>query len=431
MNQTTETLASQPELFELPASDVVCKEILESLRPLRDDKRYRECFYGEMGVVRTELAEGQAIAGQRVLYKDERQQLSGSYKSRGASHAILQSPAERYVTNSTGNHGRSVGIAAARVGSVAEVEGTKSMSPVKVAGIASTGAVLRQHADFRQAELAAETAGEEDGAVWIPPFGSADVLAGQCTLGDELVEDLITRGLANETVVIPVSVAGGGHITGVALPVWEAKQAGRLGPNVQVVAVQPKGGDTMNRALAKVNAGLTPANLYAYDTQNKYCDALAIGEESLNPATMAIVNDSELVAGFYTLEEAEIGRSMAELDAELGGTVEPASALGHAFAKKYAETLSAAGESAVFLLPISGGNRSEATSHHYQAAVARDDFRHQSHNYAMRSMSPFEEIAGFDRSEFDDKAIRDFACAALSGFTARYRSPLVTPHGRS
>jgi threonine dehydratase len=415
--------------FELPPTEAVIKEVTESLRPLREDEAYRQRFYGEMGVVRTELTEGERLHGQQVLYKDERLQPSGSYKSRGASHAVLQLPAERYVTNSTGNHGTSLGIAAARAGAVAVVEGTKKMSSTKVDLVEGTGATLNKvHTTFRDAELAAEAAAREPGTVLVAPFGCPEVVAGQCTLGDELVEDLIANGLADREVVIPVSVAGGGHITGVALPVWEAKQAGRLGPNVHVVAVQPEGTDTMNRALRKVQAGQDPTDLYAYDTQDRDCDALVIGEASLSPLTMAVISNPDFVSGFYAVGKADLGRAMLSLEAELGGNVEPAAALGRAFADKYAAALAESGDQATFVLPVSGGNKSPETHEKYMTAVRQDDFQRLSRAYLHRAGSALDEaieLAG--RPDQDAKAIREFAFAALSGFTARHRTGLVEP----
>lgn len=417
--------------FELPPAEAVCKEILESVAPLRDDEAYRQRFYGEMGVVRTESTEGESLHGQRVFYKDERLQPSGSYKSRGASHAVLQLPAKRYVTNSTGNHGTSLGIAAARVGADAIVIGTESMSATKEALVTGTGADLHKVTTFRDAELGATAVGEEEGAVYISPFGCPEVVAGQCTLGDELVADLIASGLSHNTVIIPVSVAGGGHITGVALPVWEAKQAGRLGPNVHVIAVQPKGTDTMNRALNKIRDGKDPEGLYAYDIQDRSCDALVIGEASLSPLTMAIVSDPEFVSGFYVVDKADVGRSMVALEAELGGTIEPAAALGRAFAEKYAADLAQSGEQAVFVMPISGGNKSAETDKGYAAAVAQDDFRQLSNVYLHRTGSALDEALELasrpKNSNTDPNAVREFACAALSGFTAQYRTGPVKP----
>lgn len=425
-----DALATGPvAAFELPPTSVVCKEILESVRPLREDEAYRRRFYEDMGVVRTELTAGEALHGHTLYYKDERQQPSGSYKSRGASHAVLQNPAQRYVTNSTGNHGTSLGIAAARAGAEAVVEGTKNMSTAKVGRVEATGATLcNVHPNFRSAELAAINTARQPDTALIPPFGSPDVIAGQCTFGYELVEDLIARGIADKTVIIPVSVAGGGHITGVALPVWEAKQSGRLGPNVHVVAVQPEGTDTMNRALQKLRTGQPPVGLYDHDTQDRDCDALVIGEASLSPQTMAIVNDPEFVRGMYIVPKLDVSYAMDSLEAELGGSVEPAAALGRAFAEHYAAAWSASDKEVTFVLPISGGNKSPETAAAYRKVereAAQAAFRSLSENYLRRTISVADEVTASRSPRHQPGAVRAVASYALSGATSGFRTGLT------
>lgn len=428
---TAEPLPKAPasESFTLPSTELAYKEVADALHPLRYDSDYREQFYGAMTVVRTELTEGDPLNGCAVFYKDERRQPSGSYKSRGASHAILQSPAKTYVTYSTGNHARSVGFAAAKVGASAVVEGTKSMGSTKVAGVLATGAELHNvHDDFPSAEVAARQAAEREDTVLIPPFGHPEVVAGQCTLGDELVEDLVDRGLAHETVIIPVSIAGGGHIAGVAIPVWEAKQAGRLGPNVVVVGVQPEGTDTMNRALSKLNADQEPVGLYAGDEQDKDCDALVIGEANLSPHTMTIVNDPAFVSGIFLVSKLEIARAMDALEQELGGDIEPAAALGRAFAEKYTQSMAAASDQlTTFVMPVSGGNVSPEVRATYRAVerqATRDAFIKLSNSYLARTVSGVVEALKAPQPTNEPKRVGSYA---LSGATAGYRTGLVEP----
>jgi len=421
------------ESFDVMPSHLAHKLIEDAELPLREDGAHKEAFYGAMGVVRTELSEGAAVQGRRVLYKDERVQPSNSYKSRGASMAVLsQDSRGTAVTWSTGNHGFSVVLAAERAGCAGVVvEATATMSAAKLALYDGHAAQVHNvHRDFAAAEQTAlQTAAQPDHFA-VPPFGSPEVVAGQCTLGEELVQDLIERGLADKHVVVPVAVAGGGQIAGFALPIKRAKDEGRLGPNVQVVAVQPEGTDTMNRALKKLDAGEVPTGLYQYDTQDRACDALVIGEQNLSPLTMSLVGDPEYVSTVVTVSQAAIGRAMVALESELGGTVEPAAALPRAFADTIAGHQDT-DEQVVFVLPVSGGNCSQATADHYASVVARDDFRNMSDAYAARSESVYQEIARHLRhANSDSKAPREVAYAALSGLTARYRTGLVTPTSR-
>jgi threonine dehydratase len=379
-----------------PRSEEYALDVLQRAEPLYGDTPHSKELYGDMGVVRTGLERGKELFGHEVYYKDERQQLSGSYKSGGASWAAMQTnPMATLVTYSTGNHGTSLGIAGARRGQQVVVEGTASMSSAKGELVRGTGAdVNAVHTSFKLAEDAARERAEQPGHVLVEPFGNPDVVAGQCRLGIELVQDLLERGLAHQTVVIPVSVAGGGQIAGFALPVWKAKQEGILGPDIRIVAVQPEGTDTLRRAVEKVRSGQAPCDLYNGGRPDPRCDALVIGEENLNADTLAVVADTQLVQGFYTVSPADIGRAMTELEAEAGGVVEPAAALPYAFAKAYGQQfpgyMDDANEPVTFVLPISGGNKSPETAEAYRLAVAQDDNRLRSEAHLSRKPEWFE-----------------------------------------
>ncbi|MBW9214055.1 threonine/serine dehydratase [Mumia sp. zg.B53] len=163
--------------------------------------------------------------------KAEGLQPTGAFKLRGATNAVaLLDDAQRragVVTHSSGNHAQAVAYAARVAGVHATIVIPDNAPEVKVAATRRWGAdvvmVAPSQRHARAQEIAAET-----GAALIPPYDDARVIAGQGTVGLEIVEQV--PDLA--TVVVPVS--GGGLVSGVAAAVKA------LRPDVRVVAVEPE-----------------------------------------------------------------------------------------------------------------------------------------------------------------------------------------------
>ena len=177
------------------------------------------------------LATSLGAAAAPVFVKAESLQLGGSFKLRGATNAVaLLTDDERalgVITHSSGNHAQALARAARAAGIEATVVMPRSTPAIKRVGTEALGAkvVLVDPAE-RAAE--AERIHAETGAVFIPPFDAAAVIAGQGTLGVEIVADLPEVA----TVVVPVS--GGGLISGVAA----ALRA--LSPAVRIIGVEPE-----------------------------------------------------------------------------------------------------------------------------------------------------------------------------------------------
>jgi threonine dehydratase len=182
------------------------------------------------------------LAGVPVHLKLECQQTTGSFKLRGASHALAKLPApalqQGVVTASTGNHGRAVAHAA-KAGGVRAVVCMSHLVPHnKVEAIRALGAEVRivgQSQDDAQAE--ALRLSTEQGLAMIPPFDHPDVIAGQGTIGLEIVEQLPEVG----SVLIPLS--GGGLFAGVAL----ALKA--LNPAIRTTGITMEAGCAMHASL--------------------------------------------------------------------------------------------------------------------------------------------------------------------------------------
>lgn len=182
-----------------------------------------------------------------LLVKCEHQQRTGSFKLRGALSKILSlSTAERargIVTSSSGNHGLGVALALELLGGRGVICVPEGVSPAKLAALSRLDVDLRTlGTDAGETELLGRELADELGMVYISPYNDLDVIAGQGTIGREIVEQLGSRSL--DAVV--VSVGGGGLISGIAAAMKAAL------PNVRIIGAQPSNDAAM---AASVRAG--------------------------------------------------------------------------------------------------------------------------------------------------------------------------------
>jgi threonine dehydratase len=181
--------------------------------------------------------------GCEVLLKYEHMQPTGSFKIRGATNKVRlldeQSRRAGVLTASTGNHG----VAVARAGGLAGVPvkvyvSSSATVPTKLAGIRARGAELvLVDGPPLEAELAARRKAEADGLVYISPYNDLDVIAGQGTLGVELLKQ------EPELEVVFIAVGAGGLIGGTGSAIKA------LNPRVRVVGVWPEASQCLLRAL--------------------------------------------------------------------------------------------------------------------------------------------------------------------------------------
>ncbi|HXA30204.1 MAG TPA: pyridoxal-phosphate dependent enzyme [Candidatus Angelobacter sp.] len=189
-------------------------------------------------VMRTPLL---PLAGTPLWLKCEGLQETGSFKLRGASNAIAALAPRGVVTGSSGNHGRALALAAARAGIRCVVVMTPDATPFKRAAIEALDARIVDSPPGTSARnRTALAVADEQGLTYVPPYDDPLVMAGQGTVGLEVVEDLPSL----RCVVVPVG--GGGLISGVSTAV-----RGRLGDGVRVIGVEPlDGNDTVLSRLA-------------------------------------------------------------------------------------------------------------------------------------------------------------------------------------
>jgi len=179
-------------------------------------------------VERTPLIQTE-IAGARVWLKCECLQTGGAFKLRGATNRLLQlSPAERHrgvVAFSSGNHARGVAIAARRLGIRATIVMPADAPRVKIDGTRGEGAeiVFYDRATESREAIAGRIAAES-GATVVPSFDDPMIVAGQGTIGIEILEQL---GRSPARIVIPCG--GGGLASGIALAC----------PDAEIVVVEP------------------------------------------------------------------------------------------------------------------------------------------------------------------------------------------------
>lgn len=289
-------------------------------------------------VARTPLVASPTLTesvGHPVHLKLETRQPVGAFKLRGAMNAMLalDEAARRrgLVTASTGNHGRAVAYAAREAGVPAIVCMSALVPANKVEAVRALGAEVRivgRSQDDAQREVARLVT--ERGLTDIPPFDHADVIAGQGTIGLELIEDLPDLAL----VLVPLS--GGGLAAGIALAVKA------LRPQARLIGVSMERGAAM---AASLKAG-RPVDVTEEAT---LADSLGGGIGLANrytfPLCRALLDEVVLVT------EEDIAAGIRHAATAEGETVEGAGAVG--IAALLAGKLRPTGPTALIL---SGGN---------------------------------------------------------------------------
>lgn len=176
-----------------------------------------------------------------LVLKAEMFQRTGSFKVRGALNAAMQLSDEQrargIVTFSAGNHGQGIAYAARMVGCKATIFMPENATPAKVEAIRGYGAETRFVPSMEGILSAIDSYQEEHGVTYISPFDNQYVVAGQGTIGLEILEDVPDV----ETIVVPVG--GGGLISGIAMTVKS------LRPDIRVVGVEPEGANIVKRSL--------------------------------------------------------------------------------------------------------------------------------------------------------------------------------------
>lgn len=293
--------------------------------------------------VETPLIESAALnerLGRRVLIKPETLQRVGAFKFRGAYNRLAQlSPQQAkqgVVAYSSGNHAQGVALAARLLGMPALILMPSDAPSVKIEATRGYGAQVQLYDRLTESrEALAATVAAERGAVIVPSFDDPDIIAGQGTIGLELVHQASVRGAALDVVVAPIG--GGGLMAGLSTAVKA------LSPTTAIIGVEPEGFDDTLRSLQKGE------RINIKPTTRSLCDAL----ESPAPGELTFPILQQTVADVAVVTEAEVAEAMRYAFSVLKLVVEPGGAVG--LAALLAGKVKSWGEGVTGLV-LSGGN---------------------------------------------------------------------------
>jgi threonine dehydratase len=217
--------------------------------PTIDDVRSARDRIGALAL-RTPLITHPALdklTGGRILLKAESLQRVGAFKFRGAFNKISQVDRASHpggvVACSSGNHAQGVAAAATIAGMRSLIVMPSDAPRLKIERTRAFGGEIHLYDRVNEdRDLIAERIAKERGAAIVHPFDDPDVIAGQGTVGLELMEQAADLGLLPNAVLAPCS--GGGLVGGISLAVKAAR------PDAEVFAVEPAGFDDMARSLA-------------------------------------------------------------------------------------------------------------------------------------------------------------------------------------
>ncbi len=253
--------------------------------------------------------------GGRIWVKPECLQLSGSFKIRGAYNRLSTlSEDERrrgVVAFSSGNHGQGVALAAKLLGIKATIVMPKQAPRIKIEKTRSHGAeiVFFDVGTESREEIAREIAGQR-GAVLVPSFDDAQVMAGQGTAALEAIEDLAVRDVTLDAYV--VCAGGGGLMAGTCLA-FDA-----LSPRTELYTSEPVGHDDHARSFAlgqrQTNAAEAPAS---------FCDALLVP----TPGELTFAVNRRYVTGGVAVSDTEVADAMRFAADHLKLVAEPSGAV--------------------------------------------------------------------------------------------------------
>lgn len=256
--------------------------------------------------------------GNRILMKREDLQPVYSFKLRGAYNKIAHLTDEELgngvICSSAGNHAQGVALAANRRGIRSVIVMPVTTPSIKIDAVAALGGEVVLYGDaYDDAYMHARKLADQEGLIFIHPFDDPDVIAGQGTIGKEILEQ------ADEKIdALFVPVGGGGLLAGIAA--WVKQHQ----PDIRIIGVEPNDSDAMRQSLA---AG-KPVTL---DHVGIFADGVAVrrvGDETFRLC-------QELVDEMVTVDTDQTCAAIKDMFEDTRSIVEPAGGLAVAAAKKY------------------------------------------------------------------------------------------------
>lgn len=273
----------------------------------------------------------------RILIKREDLQPVFSFKLRGAYNKMSSlTPAQRkrgVIAASAGNHAQGVALSGAKLGITTVIVMPKTTPDIKVASVRARGAKVVLHGDtYDEASAHSHKLAKEKGYTYVHPFDDPEVIAGQGTIGMEIL-----RQVTGPLHAVFVPVGGGGLIAGVAAYVKYVR------PEVKVIGVESEDSACMKLAVSKGRRAILPE-------VGIFADGVAVAQAGKE--TYRVVKDC--VDEIVTVTTDEICGAIKDLFDDTRSIAEPAGALAVAGLKKYVETHQPKGKT--FVAIDSGAN---------------------------------------------------------------------------
>jgi len=256
----------------------------------------------------------------RVYLKREDLQQVFSFKLRGAFNKMAslsrEDLARGVVCSSAGNHAQGVALASQRLGCDALICMPNTTPDIKVANVKRLGANVKLVGDtYDETQAFAMRAAEEEGRTYIAPFDDPYVIAGQGTIGNEILRQISDL---EDLHAIFVPVGGGGLLAGVAAFIKQ------VAPHVLVIGVEPAGSNCMALALAK-------GHRVTLDSVDGFADGVAV--KTVGAETFRVAK--EFCDGVVLVNVDEICAAIKDVFNDTRSILEPAGAIGAAGAKAY------------------------------------------------------------------------------------------------
>jgi len=232
------------------------------------------------------------ITGGNVYLKTENLQLTGSFKIRGAFNKISKltevEKAAGVIASSAGNHAQGVALSATKLGIKSTIVMPATAPLSKVAATKNFGAEVVLHGSvYDDAYAKACEIQKETKATFLHPFDDKDVIAGQGTIGLEILEQL------EDVDVVLVPIGGGGLLAGISTAIKAIK------PSVKIIGVESANAPSMKSAIEK-------GEIYTIDSRATIADGIAV--RRAGNLTFDIIKEN--VDEFVTVTEAEIARAV-------------------------------------------------------------------------------------------------------------------------
>ena len=283
----------------------------------------------------TPLVDVSNLAGRPLWLKCESMQPGGAFKIRGAYNMVAQLTDEErrrgVITYSSGNHGQAVAIAARALGAPAVVVMPTTAPRIKSDGARGFGAeIVFEGTTSLQRRARAEAIAAARGLTMVPPFDHAWIIAGQGTLGLEILDQCRDVG----TVLAPIG--GGGLVSGVAAAIKQST------PHVTVIGIEPSGAASMKNA---VDAG----EVRTLEGANSIADGLM----AVRPGDLNFAHVRKYVDRIDMVDDTEIAAAVRWLFVNAKIVAEPSGAATVAAALRAAATYTPP-----VVAIVSGGNLS-------------------------------------------------------------------------